>query len=81
MLVGGTSTLTINVLNTNANALAADGGALTDTLPVGMVIATPPAATNSCGGALTAVAGASSLSLANVSIAANAHLHASRSTW
>jgi len=72
VLVGGTSTLTINVINTNANALAITGGALTDALPVGMIIATPPAATNSCGGALTAVAGASSLSLANGSIAANA---------
>ncbi len=72
VLVGGTSTLTINVINTNANALAITSGALTDALPAGMIIATPPAATNTCGGALTAVAGASSLSLANGSIAANA---------
>ena len=57
VLVGGTSQLTINVLNTNANAIALTTTGLVDTLPVGMVIATPPAATNTCGGALTAVGG------------------------
>jgi len=70
--IGGTSQLTINVLNNNANAIALTSGALTDTLPAGMVVATPPAATNTCGGAFSAVAGASSVSLTNASIAANA---------
>jgi len=72
VLVGGVSTLTINVLNTTANALALTTTALADNLPLGMVIAAPPTATNTCGGVLTAVAGASSLSLANGSIGANA---------
>jgi uncharacterized repeat protein (TIGR01451 family) len=70
--VGGTSQLTINVLNNNANAVALSAGALADALPAGMVVASPPAASNTCGGSLTAVAGAASVSLANASIAANA---------
>ena len=63
VLVGGTSQLTINVLNTNANAIALTTTGLVDTLPVGMVIATPPASSNTCGGALTAVAGAGTVTL------------------
>ena len=71
--VGGTSTLTINVLNTNANAIALTAGALTDNLPVGMVLATPPVASTTCpAGVLTAVAGASSISMTSANIAANA---------
>jgi uncharacterized repeat protein (TIGR01451 family) len=72
VLVGGQSTLTINILNTNANALALTAAALTDTLPSGMAIATPLATTNSCGGTLTGVAGGGSIALSNVSLAANA---------
>ena len=72
VLVGGTSQLTINVLNTSANAIALIATGLIDTLPVGMVIATPPGSSNTCGGALAAVAGAGTVTLSNGSIAANA---------
>ncbi len=70
--VGGTSQLTINILNNNANAIALSGGALVDALPLGMVVANPAGTSNTCGGAFTATSGASSVSLANGSIAANA---------
>ncbi len=74
-LVGGVSRMTINILNTGANALALTATSLTDALPVGMVIAAVPpnpAPTNTCGGVLTATPGTSAISIANGSIAANA---------
>ncbi len=71
VLVGGVSQLTINIINTNANAIALTAGALTDNFPVGMVVAAAPGATNNCGGTFTPVAGATSVSLTNASIAAN----------
>ena len=75
VLVGGVSRMTINVLNTGANALALTAASLTDLLPVGMVIAPVPpnpAPTNTCGGVLTATPGTSTISIANGNIAANA---------
>ena len=72
VLVGGVSQLTINVLNTNAGAIALTNAALTDTLPLGMIVATPPAASNTCGGTLTAVAGSGTVALTSGVIAANA---------
>ena len=71
VLVGGTSTLTINILNSNANAIALTLAALTDALPTGMAVAAIPAATNTCGGTFTPVAGATSIALSNAAIAAN----------
>ena len=44
VLVGGVSTMTINILNTNANALALTTTGLVDTLPIGMAVAAAPAA-------------------------------------
>ena len=72
VLVGGVSTLTINILNTNANALALTTTGLVDALPVGMAIAAAPLPVNTCGGALTAVAGAGTITLTGGSLAANA---------
>ena len=72
VLVGGVSTLTINVLNTNANALALTTTGLVDTLPAGMAIAAAPLPSNTCGGALAAVAGAGTITLTGGNIAANA---------
>lgn len=58
---GETSTLTIRLDNLNAAAIAPIN--LTDTLPAGMTIAPAPAATNGCGGTLTAAAGSNSIQL------------------
>jgi CSLREA domain-containing protein/uncharacterized repeat protein (TIGR01451 family) len=68
---GGNSTLTIAIVNPNAG-LALSGVAFTDSLPSGMVLASSPAASNTCGGSVTATGGASSLSLSGGSIAASA---------
>jgi hypothetical protein len=61
---GGISTLTITLTNPNAG-LATLTAPLTDTLPVGVVIATTPNMVTTCGGAgaLTGVAGGSSITL------------------
>lgn len=59
---GAASTLTITLANANATA-ATLTAALTDTFPTGLVVATPPAASTTCGGTLGAVAGTGSVSL------------------
>jgi CSLREA domain-containing protein/uncharacterized repeat protein (TIGR01451 family) len=66
---GGTSVLTITLTNPNAAALT--GAALTDSYPVGVTNAASPAASTSCGGSVTAVAGDASLSLSGGTIPAN----------
>ena len=58
---GGTSTLTLNIGNQNTVAIPA--AAFTDTLPAGLVVATPNGLTNTCGGTVTATAGSGSVSL------------------
>lgn len=71
--LGGTSQMSLQILNNNAGAVALTGGTLTDNLPVGMnVAATPNAgAQPSCGApTITAVAGASTVTVSNASIAA-----------
>jgi uncharacterized repeat protein (TIGR01451 family) len=70
---GGTSTLTIAVANTANGSAPLSGMTLADTLPAGMTIAPTPNASTTCGaGTVTAVAGASTVALANGSMAANA---------
>ena len=56
--VGDMSTATVTLGNTGATA--ATNAAFTDTLPSGLVIATPSNAATTCGGALTATSGAGS---------------------
>jgi uncharacterized repeat protein (TIGR01451 family) len=72
--VGGTSTMTINILNNNSPSIALTSGAISDSLPLGMVVATPPGVVSTCGASasVTAVAGSTSVSLSGASIAANA---------
>lgn len=67
--VNGTTSLTFTVTNPNAS-VAASGIAFTDNLPAGLVVAAIPGASNTCGGPLTAVAGAGSVSLAGGTLAA-----------
>jgi hypothetical protein len=65
---GGISTLTITLTNANAGA-ATLTAALVDTLPAGVVISPSPNASTTCaGGAVTAVAGAGSVTLSAGSI-------------
>jgi hypothetical protein len=73
---GGTTTLTVTLAAPAATCTPAPVGTVftqvgfTDTLPSGLVLATPPNATNTCGGALTAVAGAATFGLVNASLTA-----------
>lgn len=65
---GGKSTVTIRLVN--SGALALTNVALTDPLPTGMVLANPANAYTTCSGStsVTAVAGASTVSLAGATI-------------
>ncbi len=62
-------TITIQNVYTNTQLLNA---ALTDALPAGVVIAATPNASTTCGGTLTAVAGATSVSLTGGTVPFNA---------
>ncbi len=68
---GGKSTVTIRLVN--SGALALTGVSLTDPLPSGMVVATPPNAYTTCSGAttVTAVAAANSVGLTGANMAGN----------
>jgi hypothetical protein len=59
--LNGTTTLTLTINNPNAATLT--GVAVTDNFPAGLEVDAIPAATNTCGGTFTAVAGATSISL------------------
>jgi uncharacterized repeat protein (TIGR01451 family) len=65
---GGTSTLTITL--SNADGADATGADLTDTLPSGVVVSSPPSATNNCGGTFAPAAGDSAVTLAGGTILA-----------
>src|SRR5205823_10112654 len=64
----GTSRLTITL--TNASATAITGAAFTDTYPTNLVNTATPNAANTCGGTLTANAGAGSIALSGGTIPA-----------
>ncbi|MBI4751529.1 MAG: DUF11 domain-containing protein [Acidobacteria bacterium] len=67
--LNGTTTLTFTVTNPNST-VALSGIAFSDSLPAGLVVATPPNVTGVCGGTVTAVAGSGSISLSGGSLAA-----------
>lgn len=58
------------LIDNGVNPVSADALAFTDNLPAGMVVANPANASNGCGGTLTALPGASTVSLAGGSVAA-----------
>jgi hypothetical protein len=62
---GGTTTLTLTLGNPAANTAPETGVAVTDNFPAGIVVASTPALTSTCG---TAANGAASVSLTNGSI-------------
>jgi uncharacterized repeat protein (TIGR01451 family) len=65
----GTTTLTIRLNNPNSVALT--GAAFTDSLPAGLVVASPANASTTCGGTVTAMPGATSLLLNGGTIPVN----------
>ena len=69
--LNGTTSLTFTIQNPNTT-LALTGIAFTDNLPAGLVVATPNALNNTCGGTATAVAGSGSVSLSGGTLAASA---------
>lgn len=67
--VGGTSTLTFTIDN-GASAVAASSLAFTDNLPAGLQVAVPANAASTCGGAVTAAAGAGTIAFSGGNLSA-----------
>src|SRR5262249_44965887 len=67
----GVSTLTFTITNPAANTVAETGVAFTDTLPSGLVVATPNGLGGTCTGTVTATAGSNSISLSGGTVAAS----------
>ena len=64
----GSSTLTITLTNTNTSALTSLS--VNDALPANLVVAAVPNASSSCGGAVSATAGAATIGLTNGTVPA-----------
>lgn len=67
-----TTTATLRFAITNPNtSLQLTGVGFTDSLPSGLVVATPNGLSESCGGTIRAIGGSSSISIANATLPAN----------
>jgi len=67
--LNGTTSLIITITNPAANTVPLVGVAFTDTLPAGLVVATPNILSTSCGGSITATPASGSVSLSGVTLA------------
>ena len=67
---GGTTTVSFSITNPNSS-VGLTGVAFTDTLPSGLVVASPNGLTSTCGGTATANAGSGAISLSGGSIASS----------
>jgi uncharacterized repeat protein (TIGR01451 family) len=68
---GGTSVLTITLLNTATTTVPLTAVGVTDTLPANVTVAATPNAATTCGGTATATAGGSTVTLAGGAMAIN----------
>ena len=66
--LGGSTSLSFAIANPSSS-LSLTGLAFTDSLPAGLLVATPPNVATTCTGTITAAAGASSVSLAGGTLA------------
>jgi uncharacterized repeat protein (TIGR01451 family) len=69
--LNGTTLLTINITNPNSN-VSLTGLSFTDSLPAGLIVASTPNLSNTCGGTATATAGSGAVSLSGGTVAASA---------
>ncbi|MEO5560627.1 MAG: NHL repeat-containing protein [Dokdonella sp.] len=69
--INSTTSLTFTLSNPNTGR-SLTGVAFTDSLPAGMIVATPNGLTNTCGGTATAIAGSSSASVSGATLAGGA---------
>ncbi len=69
--LNGTTSLTFTLSNPNTGA-SLSGIGFTDTMPAGLMVATPNGLNGTCGGTITATAGSGSVSLTGATLAASA---------